>query len=926
MSDKLVFKSQVDNSGLDKGLKQVQSKTKKTLNSVSDGIQGASGGVKGILGLFKKMGPVGKVVAVSIGAIGAAIAGALALVNKLANRMDDVAKSAKSVNMTTKAFQQLQYAAGLSGVGMDKIMAIITTLSQRLVQAEQGVKNVVDGFSELGISWSELQKMAPHQQLIEIIAAAEKITDVTKRNKVLFKLFQKEDIRSLNKLIDVDFGRVVANAKNMGITIDEQTIRMAEMYNDSLSTATKRIVAMASNLKITRDAMKFLADMANELTQNLSRSNGKIDQQYKNYYVGIGDVAEELYKSFQKDPKIYEAVKAEIDKVAKEIASMRGGPRGAGPGAGRYIPKVTQQDKDAAWQRVMFKYASYKDTRFDPNNRSTWVQRRKQPLSSTARDPEKIKQDQIRSAISRTIIQLDKKAQKHQQNYEALEKILSVQQLIQKIQQETNGKLNQQQKGIVSQAFYEYRLKRDKEIFQNIKKQNEALKAQHQLQKAIIDGDTKRVEILKAMQRLKDKGVAVKQSDFTNADQNYQNAQQDVINTTAARDSHKADKDIYTNATENIAIINKKMNDNRQQAMGALAKLQKTGDAKQIEQITHLLNTLSKQWNELRDLQKSLQKKMKASEKGAKQFDRLAEKLKGLQLKRNDAKIIKDTNDQLNDAQNRQTDLDNRNIQKLGQNYDRKTQLQIAKLDGDVDYVRQLQTINELISKGIITNQKDLQRVRAEYEKLLKLKQQADEDVEIAKIDKMERDTQSQNDIAQAVFNYDLDRANTLKFINDLKAQGIKIDQQELRNNRAKYQGLLDQQRIQRQLKLKQSQRDQGNNLVIQAMKQAGFTRQANRLEAQKNAEKIKGARLTQQQIQKANTLADLQTRLSEFKYNFDTNLDIKTNEMTARGGFASGAVTPDTYDVNNQIRDAARQSNRLLQDIRTILQNGGII
>jgi hypothetical protein len=31
--------------------------------------------------------------------------------------------------------------------------------------------------------------MAPHQQLIEIIAAAEKITDVTKRNKVLFKLF-----------------------------------------------------------------------------------------------------------------------------------------------------------------------------------------------------------------------------------------------------------------------------------------------------------------------------------------------------------------------------------------------------------------------------------------------------------------------------------------------------------------------------------------------------------------------------------------------------------------------------------------------------------------------------------------------------------------------------------------------------------------
>jgi uncharacterized membrane protein len=41
---------------------------------------------------------------------------------------------------------------------------------------------------------------------------------------------------------------------------------MAEMYNDSLSTASKRIVAMASNLKMVKEAMKFLADMANEFT------------------------------------------------------------------------------------------------------------------------------------------------------------------------------------------------------------------------------------------------------------------------------------------------------------------------------------------------------------------------------------------------------------------------------------------------------------------------------------------------------------------------------------------------------------------------------------------------------------------------------------------------------------------------------------
>ena len=127
-------------------------------------------------------------------------------------------------------------------------------------------------------------------------------------------------------------------------------------------------------------------------------------------------------------------------------------------------------------------------------------------------------------------------------------------------------------------------------------------------------------------------------------------------------------------------------------------------------------------------------------------------------------------------------------------------------------------------------------------------------------------------------------------------------------------------------LSLSQSMKDQGNNLVTQAMKRVGLAQEANRAEALRNAEKQKGSKLTQDQINKVTTLADMQTKLQDFKYNFSVDTEIKTNEMTARGGFASGAYVPDKYDVNDQIRDAARQSNKLLIDIRTILQQGGII
>jgi len=44
---------------------------------------------------------------------------------------------------------------------------------------------------------------------------------------------------------------------------------------------------------------------------------------------------------------------------------------------------------------------------------------------------------------------------------------------------------------------------------------------------------------------------------------------------------------------------------------------------------------------------------------------------------------------------------------------------------------------------------------------------------------------------------------------------------------------------------------------------------------------------------------------LEKLKLNL-SNLDIRTNELTARGGFQTGAVTADLGVINSQIRDYA--------------------
>ena len=186
----------------------------------------------------------------------------------------------------------------------------------------------------------------------------------------------------------------------------------------------------------------------------------------------------------------------------------------------------------------------------------------------------------------------------------------------------------------------------------------------------------------------------------------------------------------------------------------------------------------------------------------------------------------------------------------------------------------------------------------------------------------------NQNQILEAQLRGDYDRVNTLKLINQLKAQGVNIDEQELRNNRQKYQQLIDQQKMNRQLNFRNSWMDQAKSLEYQAMRQAGFAKEAAKLEAVRNAEKRKGDKLTQKQKNLVEDLAELQYKMSKIsmeKPDF-SRYEIKTNQLTARGGFATGAVVADKDKVNNQIKNYTQQITSIVKQIRDLVQRGNII
>lgn len=925
----------VDNSELKKGLKDAENQASSSMQKIADSAGAASGGFKGILGAISKLGPYGKIAAVAIGAISAAVVGVIAGINKLAGKLDHIGKASKSVNLTTTAFQSLSYASKRCGVDMEKIQKILTKVQYQLSQADKGTKETVDGFAALGISWSELDKLSPEMQLLSIVQAAEKITDVSKRNKILFQLFDKKDLQTLNKLVETDYGKMVANAKNMGIVIDEDAIRIAEAYNDSIGVAGGRLTAMVANWKATKELMKDLGAMAEEATKNLNQTDGKVGEQFKAIYQGIGDVADELEERLKKnDNAEYERIQKKIKELAKvkAIQAAMAASNGQAIITDSMAEKMSSAYMKQARNEVMFKEVSYRDSRFDPNDKNTWTQKRQTPLDQPVFDKEKIKADQVKAAVQRITKELEKKKKKHEEQLRSYDKEINLKKEIARIEAETGGKLTDQQKAEVAKSLLEFQVARNKDIVGLIEDQTSKMTSEFEIQKALIEGDTKRAEVLKAILKLKEQGITVTEADFQNNEKNTASIEKQLEAAkkrlkeleSAKQESDKAQQEV-TRTQQQIKTNNQNAAQNLKRQNSNIGTF--SVNQGEIDKYEQARQSLLRENERLRKQKSSAQSTVDRNKAAVKEYQELEQRIKELESQRGRTSAIQAAKDQMKKAAEQKTELDKATIDKMGREDTASANLQVARLQGNQDQIRELTLINELKQKGIITDEKDLDRIRQKYEELLKIKKANEEIVNKAKVDKMTKDTSIQNDIMDAQIRGDYDRVNTLKLINELKQQGINIDEQELRNNRAKYQALIDQKKLQRELTLKQNFQDQGHAILNQAMKQAGFTKQAAQMEAIRNAEKQKGAKLTQSELDIVKKLTDLQLQLNDPMNKLNLNgLDTKTNELTARGGFSTGAVVTQKDAVNKQIRDYSQRQVQILNNIYNTLKNGGII
>lgn len=173
-------------------------------------------------------------------------------------------------------------------------------------------------------------------------------------------------------------------------------------------------------------------------------------------------------------------------------------------------------------------------------------------------------------------------------------------------------------------------------------------------------------------------------------------------------------------------------------------------------------------------------------------------------------------------------------------------------------------------------------------------------------------------DAAQNEINYNAlilageqEKAAALKLEQELKEQNLKISKEEM-------QILLEQRRKLGSQNLQRNLQDQAYSLFGQAMSRAGRGREFEEQKALRDAERTKGSALSSEERELVSRLAAVSFSLSTARDMQLGDTSIRTNALTARGGFAGGAKLPETDKINREIATTGKQQ---LEQMKTITQ-----
>jgi hypothetical protein len=260
--------------------------TAKAFNSVNRGLRSVAKASAPIAGFMTKWG-----LATATAAAGASAA----LVKMRMTAVDNLAKTADKLGVTTEALAGLQHAAEISGVSTETMNMALQRMTRRVAEAAMGTGEAKGALEELNLNADALAKLPLDQQMNIVADAMQGVEKQSDRVRLAMKLFDSEGVALVNTLAGGSDGlkEMAEEASKLGIAISRVDAAMIEEANDNVTRA-KSVFQGFGNQIASRAIATHISELASNFYQTALDSNeaGNVGSRVAQALVkGFGHVA-----------------------------------------------------------------------------------------------------------------------------------------------------------------------------------------------------------------------------------------------------------------------------------------------------------------------------------------------------------------------------------------------------------------------------------------------------------------------------------------------------------------------------------------------------------------------------------------------------------------------------------------------------------
>lgn len=199
---------------------------------------------------------------------GAGLAGifSVAVIKGLSTDADALVKQFDKVGFRSfESFQRIQFGLEQAGVAQAGFVNSTTKLNKAILDSNNGMKTYQRDFNAIGLSWEELDKMAPEDRFLEVLGAINKVEDAGKKAALTQSLLGRAF-----KEVAVNVDDVVQAGDSLGAVVSEEAARKAEETNDKINQFITTLKNFATNsLPILVAAIEKLAGVFKKIALSL---------------------------------------------------------------------------------------------------------------------------------------------------------------------------------------------------------------------------------------------------------------------------------------------------------------------------------------------------------------------------------------------------------------------------------------------------------------------------------------------------------------------------------------------------------------------------------------------------------------------------------------------------------------------------------